>query len=618
MTAVQSFRETAPEFDAVISAHESGTIYRLFYRRCGLTPDRVAYLEYDRVRQKWQPYRWCDMAALVSRWQSALKNESLEPGIRLALCLPNGVDWVAAELAALSLGLVVVPLYVGDTPASIAHLIEDSDADILVVGDEAQWREIAPHLPTSQSPRRVVVTTKSIESKDRQDRLVASGDWLRDASDLAEPSERDKPGDLATIIYTSGTTGPPKGVMMSHRNLLYGVDSVLERVPPRPDDVFISFMPLAHVFERTVGYYLPMAAGCCIGYARSLETLRDDLAAIRPTVFVAVPRVYERIFTAVNGKADRHWLSRWLLKATVSIGWQRFLASQGQGPAMRPIDRLAWRLLSFIVPRKIAIGFGGRVRIAVSGGAVMSPRVARFFASIGMPLIQGYGLTEAGAPVSGNAQENNVVESVGPPFAGNEIRIAENGEILVRAPGVMLGYWKAPERTRAAIDDDGWLHTGDLGELIEGRLYIRGRLKEIILTSTGENIPPATIETNLQLDPMIDQAMVIGEGRPYLAALLVLNPEKWSEWAVAQGLDPEAPDSLDKSSVLESILERAAARLHEFPHHYQIRRIRLLREAWTVDNGLLTTTVKLKRHAIEKRYADEVAVLYRGHELPLE
>jgi long-chain acyl-CoA synthetase len=375
-------------------------------------------------------------------------------------------------------------------------------------------------------------------------------------------------------------------------------------------------MPLAHVFERTIGYYLPMAAGCCIGYARSLKTLRDDLLVIRPTIFVAVPRVYERIYTAVHEKADRNWLSRHLLVATLAVGWHRFRADQGRGPRPNLVDRLAWRLLSSLIPRRIAAGFGGRVRVAVSGGAVLSVTVARFFASIGLPLLQGYGLTEAGAPVTATSQTDNMVDSVGPPLAGIEVAIADDGEILVRAPGVMLGYWNAPERTSQAVEPDGWLHTGDVGELTGGHLYVRGRLKDIIVTATGENIPPGTVEANIALDPLIDQAMVIGEGRPYLAALVVLNITEWERLAGELGLDPDTAGSLRAQPAVSAVMDRVMARLRSFPRHYQVRRVCPMRGAWTVDNGLLTATVKLKRNAIEEHFADDIRGLYRGHELP--
>jgi long-chain acyl-CoA synthetase len=578
----------------------AGTIDRLFHDRCRLTPDRTAYLQYDHSSQAWLTHRWGDVARRVGRWQAALSREALEPGARVAIHLPNGIDWVAADIAALSLGHVVVPLYVTDTPESSAYFLADCEASILFVDRAEEWQLIASHLSAGSHPQRVV----HIESADAEGPAIACDDWLPEDGDLLDPAEREA-DDLASIIYTSGTTGPPKGVMMSHRNLLFGVGAVLDRVPSRPEDMFISFMPLAHVFERTIGYYLPMAAGCTIGYARGLKTLRDDLAVIRPTVFVAVPRVYERIYTAVHEKAGKNGLSRSLLAATLAVGWRRFEASQGRGPRPGLLDRLAWRLLSGLIPRRIAAGFGGRVRIAVSGGAVLSVTVARFFASIGLPLLQGYGLTEAGAPVTATLPADNWVDSVGPPLTGVEIETAGNGEILVRAPGVMLGYSKAPERTAEAVDADGWLHTGDTGELIDGRLYVRGRLKEIIVTSTGENVPPGTVEANIALDPLIDQAMVIGEGRPYLAALVVVNEAEWERLAGALGLDPEA-----------AVLDRINARLSKFPRHYQVRRVRLMREAWTVDNGLLTATVKLKRAAIAERFADDVRDLYRGHDLP--
>jgi long-chain acyl-CoA synthetase len=259
--------------------------------------------------------------------------------------------------------------------------------------------------------------------------------------------------------------------------------------------------------------------------------------------------------------------------------------------------------------------FGGRVRVLVSGSAHLSERVGRFMVSLGFPLLEGYGLTESAAPVTGNVFHDNVIGTVGKPLPGVELRIADNGELMVRAASVMAGYWRDPERTRAALTDDGWLHTGDLAEWQDGRIVIRGRLKELLVTSTGENIAPTPIEAAMAIDPMIDQALVVGDGKPFLAAIIVLNRDTWHRLAKRLGLKPDEALGLEMETAKEAVLSNLAKDLVAFPNYAQIRAIHLTIESWTVENGLLTTTQKVRRHAIEAHFADVIEKLYRNHDV---
>jgi long-chain acyl-CoA synthetase len=406
-------------------------------------------------------------------------------------------------------------------------------------------------------------------------------------------------------VYTSGTTGRPKGVMLSHANLLANAQSVLAAVTGYREDVYLSFLPLSHMFERTVGYYVPMMAGSTVAYARSVQRLAEDLKAVRPTVLVSVPRVYERAYAQIAHGLAKKRLARVLFNATVAVGWRRFEARQaGLGTA------LAWPFLRRLVAQRLLDHFGGRVRIAVSGGAALAPTLARVFLGLGLPVLQGYGMTEASPVVAANRLEDNVPDSVGVPLPGVEVRLGADDELLVRGPNVMLGYWQRPDATQAAIDADGWLHTGDKARIEGGRIYIIGRIKEIIVLSTAEKVPPGDLELAIAEDPHFEQAMVVGEGLPYLAALVVLSRESWPGFARAAGVEPRDPGALAAEPVVHAALARIERQLARFPSYARIRRVALTLDPWTVENGLITPTLKLKRAEIAQRFAAEIAHLY--------
>ena len=392
---------------------------------------------------------------------------------------------------------------------------------------------------------------------------------------------------------------------MSHANLLANAQAVLDAVPGYREDVYLSFLPLSHAFERTVGYYVPMMAGSTVAYARSVQHLAEDLAAVRPTVLVSVPRIYERAYARIAADLATRRLARALFDATVTIGWDRF-----EGRHRGPAATLTWPFLRRLVAKRILDHFGGRVRIAVSGGAPLAPSLARVFIGLGLPLLQGYGLTEAAPVVTGNRLDDNLPDSVGLPLPGVELRLGAGDELLVRGPNVMLGYWQRPDATRAAIDAEGWLHTGDTARIEGGRVYIVGRLKEILVLSTAEKVAPADLELAITEDPHFDQAMVVGEGKPYLAALVVLNGESWPGLARAAGVDPRDPGALAAPAVLSAALARIERQLARFPSYARVRRVWLTLEPWTIENGLITPTLKLKRTELAQRFAAEIARLH--------
>lgn len=594
----------------LIPADEARTLHGLLRRRVARTPEGVAFREHDGMR--WRSLTWRETAAEVDRWRQGLAGERLAAGDRVGILLPNCTAWVCFEQAALSLGLAVVPLYFQDNPEIQRHILRDSGCRLILLRDAEQWLTLSQGRPRLGSLERIRCLEPDGGGQTSQPLPVEH--WLPSGAGTDLPVAPDDPNALATIVYTSGTTGPPKGVMLSHRNILRNAEAVLERIPARTDDIFLSFLPLSHTFERTVGYYIPMMAGSTVAYARSVKELGEDLRTIRPTVLVSVPRIYERVHARVMERLrTRSGAARILFGMAVDTGYRTFEARQGRG--RRTVrDRLMWPVLRRLVADKIMARLGGRIRVAVSGGAPIQEGIARFFIGLGLPLLQGYGLTETAPVVSANRLENNLPASVGEPLPGVECTFGADRELLVRSPGLMLGYWNRPEDTAAAVDADGWLHTGDVAELRSGRLFIIGRLKEILVTSTGENVPPAPLEQRLEQLPLIDQAMAVGEGMPCVGAVLVLNPDAWREFAAGRSKDPEAPESLMDEEVRNAVLKIVAEALHDQPAAAQIRLVHLTLKPWTIDNGLLTATLKLKRAEIERKLAAEIAAMYDGEE----
>ena len=601
----------------VITSAEAGTLPGLFLRRCEKTPEREAYRQRDAASGTWKSYRWRDMMEQVARWRVSLGRERLSPGERVAVLLRNSIEWVCFDQAAQSLGLVVVALYTTDTPENLAYILEDCGARLLLVGELEQWQVLAPLRARFPQLSRVLCVDRPANARVMQRaELRFTSDWLLAESEPISMSSVD-PNGLATIVYTSGTTGRPKGVMLSHRNILADAEAVTRIVPAYREDVFLSFLPLTHAFERTAGYYVPIMAGSCVAYARSIQDLPDDLLAIRPTVLISVPRMYERVYDRLQRQlADRGPLARTLFRWADTAGWRRFEAMQHGGDPDISV-RLAWPVLHRLVADKVLSGLGGRLRLAVSGGAPLHPVISHCFLALGLPLLQGYGLTEAAPVVTVNREGDNVPESVGAAVPGVELKIGAKDELLVKGPNVMLGYWNRSEDTRKAFDADGWLRTGDQARIDDrGRVYILGRLKEILVMSTGEKVAPNDMEMAITRDPLFEQAMIVGEGKPYIAALLVLNTAAWRELAAEFTLDPDNPASLAQRRVQSHVLEKLRATLRSFPGHAQVRAVWLTLDPWTIENGLLVPTMKVKRVEIEQRFAAAISDLYAGHAVP--
>ena len=585
----------------------------LFRERVAATPTKVAYRHFDPAASEWCATSWAAMATEVGRWQQAFLKEGLAPGDRVAIMLRNSREWVVFDQAALGLGLVTVPLYVDDRPDNVAYIVREAGVKLLVVEGRRHWKRLQKVKDELAGLQRIVSVTR-IEAEDepQDERLESLNAWLfgLEGEVLARESATDE---LATIVYTSGTTGRPKGVMLSHRNILYNAQATARVYGHMLSggDRFLSFLPLSHMLERTAGYYLPMLVGAEVVYARSVQQLADDLQRQQPTILISVPRIYERVYARIQGNlAKQSPRARRLFELAVAVGWHRFQVQQGRA-GWHP-RLLLWPLLKRLVADKVMARLGGRLRYAVCGGAALPPEIARLFIGLGLPLLQGYGLTETSPVISANRPDDNIPDSVGLALDGIEVRIGPQDELLTRSPSVMMGYWQNEEATRAAIDEEGWFHTGDQARIDEGgHIYITGRIKDIIVLTNGEKVPPADMEMAIALDPLIEQVMVIGEGRPFLAALVVLNRDEWRRLAEELGVDPDDPASLRERFVEKAVLARIQKRLAEFPGYAVIRRAWLSLVPWTVDDGLLTPTLKVKRPQVLRRHAEAVEALYQ-------
>lgn len=592
-----------------ITPEQAGTLHGLFLERVKRSPDKEAYRYFDNTKNTWISLTWKQMLAEVARWQAALAKEGLAKGDRVALMLRNCPQWVIFDQAAMSLGLITVPLYTVDRAENIAYIVNDSQCKVLLFETADQWKELSNVVGQMGCVQRFI----SLDDCSNTDpRAVCASRYLPTLAEL-QAQVPTQISELASIIYTSGTTGRPKGVMLSHNNMLSNTYSALGTFVVRADDLMLSFLPLSHTFERTCGYYLQVMTGATVAYARSIPLLSEDLQTIKPTILISVPRIYERINAAIKAKLDEGSpLKRTLFHLAVEVGWARFLQEQGRG-GWKP-SLLLWPVLNALVAKKILARFGGRLRTAVSGGAALPAEISHLIVGLGVPVVQGYGLTETSPIVTGNKLENNFPDSVGQPIRNVQVKLGAQNALLVKGPNVMMGYWNNPEATKAMIDEDGWLNTGDIARISEtGHVYITGRLKEIIVLSNGEKIPPADMEAAILNDPLIDQVMVFGEGKPYLVALAVLNPVVWPQVAAKVGVLPDIPESLKDSNVEAKVLRRIARNISTFPGYARVHRVLLLTEPWNIDNGLLTPKLSLKRNKVVEMFGKEIEELYKGH-----
>lgn len=592
-----------------INCHDAATLDQLFRERVRRSPEKTAYTQYREDSQQWYSASWSDLATQVERWQVAFRKEGLEKGDRVAICYKNSIEWIIFDQAALRLGLVVVPLYTADRPDNIAYVIGNSGSKLALFADTKFWIEVA----ASEQDVSCVQTVLAFGGQSSGFVKHVDG-WLPEHGQHLERGLAD-PDDLASIVYTSGTTGRPKGVMLSHRNMLSNAYSGMRSIALGPDDRLLSFLPLSHTLERTVGYYAALMSGAEVTFNRSIAELSDDLRSVKPTVMVSVPRIFERVHNQIHASLEKETgFKRWMFKSAINVGWRRFLSQQGLA-SWHPSILFA-SLFDALVSKSVRAKLGGSLNFVIVGGAPLSEDVAKTFISLGIPLLQGYGLTESSPVVSVNTPEKNRTNSIGMLLRGVSVKLMDKDELWVKGDNVMQGYWQNQSATDEVIvteGDERWLRTGDRASIDkDGFLRIIGRLKDILVLANGEKVPPPDIEAAILRDTLFEQVMVLGEGKSFLAAIVHLNPQMHKKVCTEQGWSSK---DFDLPELHDHLVDRIAQQMGDFPGYAKIRKVAICEQEWTVEDDLLTPTLKIKRPKVMARYQQQIDALYSDHEV---
>jgi long-chain acyl-CoA synthetase len=595
------------------------------------------------VRGKgWHDITWADLEDRVQGLAGYLHRQGVRKGDRVALLSENRPEWAISDLGTQLIGAANVSIYTSLPPAKVAYILRDAGAKTCIVSVPVQRKKIEEVASECPKLEEVIVMSETTDDPPVpmthwDDALAAGRDhWAEREERFDDIAENVTPEDTSALIYTSGTTGEPKGVVLTNRNFCSNVKAALRRVSFGEDDHHLSFLPLSHAFERTAGYTAVLAAGATISYAESIEAVSQNLQEVRPTLMVSVPRMFEKVYNRVTkqageGSAVQQKIFDWAVRAG-----ERYAEAEqsGSGPGLwlRAQRAVAHRLVFSKLHEKL----GGNLRFAVSGGAALPEEIGTFFQAAGVTVIEGYGLTETAPVLTVNPMDAPRYGTVGHVLPGVTVAIqpldsdepvgtisgsdyptslsTPEGEILAKGPNVMKEYWNRPEQTRAAFGPDGWYHTGDVGRFEEGYLKITDRIKHMIVTEGGKNVYPGPIEETFKTEGWIDQIVVIGEGRPFLAALVVPDFESLRMRVRGEGTDTASYSDTELLELDEAqAISQDAFDVHNrgAAAHEKIRNFRLLSEPFTVEEGTLTPTLKLRRSVIEERHADQIDAMYK-------
>jgi len=578
------------------------TLSKAFWRSVEQHGEKPALLV--KREKQYRPITYTELGRRVYAFARALHELGVRKGDRVSILAENCPEWAITDWATLCLGAITVPIYPTLTAPQVGEILRDSEPKVLVVSDKKQRRKACEAVEgTGLNPQMICIEPDSGSETPSFEQMLNQPGALTE-SELRALVDASQPDDIITFIYTSGTTGEPKGAMLTHRNLISNIEAVLELIDWRPDDVFLSFLPLSHVFERMGGHFLPIYAGLTIAYAESLFTLANDMLEVKPTLMLGVPRFYasvmDRILASVRQMPP---LRQKLFYRMLEVG--KVYAQCWREGRSAPLGvRLQHAVLDKLVAAKIRERVGGRLRYFISGGAALPKEVAEFFHAFGILILEGYGLTETSPVLTVNPPNAPRFGSVGKPIPGVEIKIAEDGEILARGPNIMLGYYKKPEATAAAIDPDGWFHTGDVGHMdADGYLYITDRKKDIIVLANGKNVAPQPIENMLKQSELVQEAVVYGDGMSAPVALIVPNIDALRAFAKQAGIEADGDALLNHDAIQKRFrqeLERVNRELADFQ---RLKGFRLISKPFSIETGELTPTLKVKRRVVAEKYA---------------
>jgi long-chain acyl-CoA synthetase len=582
-----------------------------FFKNVERLPDKPALL--SKVAGTYRPVSYGEMGRIVRNVAAVLDSWGIEKSDRVAIVSDNREEWVMTDMANQAIGAVSVPIYPTLLPVQIKQLLDHSKPRIAFVANQELFEKIRQ---AEYEFEQIVVFDAISEASEVMtfSSVVDQGQQIND-NDPQKFQERLaalREDDLACINYTSGTTGVPKGVMLTQKNFVVDCDNSMKIVHMFESDVFLSFLPLSHVLERMGGYYVPMLLGATIGFAESIEKIVENMGEVRPTILVSVPRLFEKIYATVmsgvqSGSALKRKIFYWALRA----GKDRMNAELG-GPELTSSQRRKIKLADKLVFGKLQAKTGGRLKRFISGGAPLSREIAEFFFCAGLKIYEGYGLTETSPVITVNGPGNVRLGSVGIAIPDTEFEIAQDGEILVKGPQVMQGYYLDDAATREVIDPDGYLHTGDIGHFDDdGFLFITDRKKNIIVTAGGKNVAPQPIEESLKLSPFIAESVIVGDRRHYLTALIVLNYERVKLWAEQNQLAIEPYSEFVKHpKLLDLIKAEVNKQTTQFSRFETIKKFRIIPAEFTIDTGELTPSLKVRRKIVLEKYSNLVDELY--------
>ncbi|MFZ0390663.1 MAG: long-chain fatty acid--CoA ligase [Calditrichia bacterium] len=585
----------------------------MFKTICEQYSSKVALMYKD--NKTYKSLTFAEIYEITRQMAAALSKMGVKKGDRVLLLSENRIEWTISDYAILSLGAVTVPLYPTLLPSHIEFIVNNSGGKLMLVSNLQQLRKISSIRKKLKNLKNIIIMEGDggKEAKSWKEIMSAGAKMLsKNSRFLDESIAGIKRNDVASIIYTSGTTGQPKGVMLSHGNFLSNVEGALEFIKVSEKDTFLSFLPLSHVFERMAGHFLALYCGATIAFAESIETVPENLQEVHPTIMTSVPRFFEKVYARVmegleEGSAAKRKIFFW----AIEVGKRAVLYRQ-KGREMPSTLKIKYKLADRLVFSKLKERVGGRIRLFISGGAPLSRDINEFFNSAGLVLLEGYGLTETSPVIAVNQAEKFKFGSVGLPLNNVEVAIDSDGEILTRGPHVMLGYFEDEAATREVIDEDGFLHTGDIGYLDkDGFLYITDRKKNIIVTSGGKNVAPQAIENLLNNSRYIEQTVVVGDKRKFCSAFIVPNMENLKSWAAEKGLNVKNEEKLLQHGEVQQLIRDEIDRLSvDLASYETIKKFRLLATPFSVENGDLTPTLKVKRNVVEQKYRAQIEEIY--------
>lgn len=588
-----------------------------FYDTAARHSSKAALME--KMAGTYRTITYQQMKEKVEQVAAFLIAHGFEPQTRIALLSENRPEWPISDMGMISAGMVCIPIYPTSTPHQISYILNDSGAAAIFVSRPLQLAKITAIYKNSPQLRLVVVMDECDPVVMGDMRMVSFKQLLEEGrsvdaavrAELQHRLQQAHESDLVSIVYTSGTTGDPKGVMLTHRNFASNARGAIEALKFTADETTLSFLPLSHVLERVVHYALQYC-GATIAYAESIDTISQNLGEVRPSAFVGVPRVFEKIYNRIiqSVESDKP-LKKKIFYWALEVGKQHAQKLTQKQP-ISPLLAAQYRLADKLVFKKIQARTGGNLKFAISGGAPLMREIAEFFFAIGIPIYEGYGLTETSPVICVNRPGGVRFGTVGQTIEDVEIALAEDGEILARGPNIMPGYYQKPEATAEVLGEDGWFHTGDIGLIdSEGYLTITDRKKEILVMSNGKNVAPQPIENTLKISPYIEQAVLLGNNQKYIAALLYPNYELLAQYAQDKGSQAQTPAELSQDAQVLAFLRLEMDRLTaDFARFEHIKKFALLTEEITEANGLLTPSLKYKRRLINERYQQEIAHLF--------